>query len=251
MYNHTVINGQREETSVNKFTGKVFLYMFIALMITALVAGLVGFIFKRAFPLDETGSVIVDGAIDQSLAKPYFTLLIVSFVVYIPLIIWIQVQTFRGKGSIIVPFIIYAIVMGVIMSAMTMFVDWSVISLSFAVTSVLFLGMFLIGFFSKKDLSFLAFIAFGILIGVVFISLFNIIWMLFFPGFTVMNWFVSYGLLAFVILITIFDFNRVRRIAENQPENNNLALICAFNLYVDFIYLFIRVLALVSRFMKK
>jgi len=48
------------------------------------------------------------------------------------------------------------------------------------------------------------------------------------------------------MLITIFDVWRVKKIAQRGEQTNNVALFCAFNLYVDFIYIFIRVLSFVA-----
>ena len=107
--------------------------------------------------------------------------------------------------------------------------------------------MFLIGWFTKRDLSILGMIGFGMIIGLLFIGLFNVIWMLFFPGFEMIYWVVSYGMFAAMLLITIFDINRVKRIADSGEQSNKTAILCAFNLYVDFIYIFIRILSIVVR----
>ena len=60
-------------------------------------------------------------------------------------------------------------------------------------------------------------------------------------------WVISYGMFAAMLLITIFDINRVKRIADSGEQSNKTAVLCAFNLYVDFIYIFIRILSIVVR----
>jgi len=227
----------------SKFTSKVFLYMFVALLITAVTSTIVGLLFTKFFPITYSGSVT-----QQANYKAYTTLLIVSLVAYIPLIIWIQISVLKERSNPTVPFVLYAIVMGVLISSFTMFIPFYLIAISFGITCLVFLAMFCIGYYSKRDLSLLAMIASGLMIGLAMMTLFNLIWMLIFPAtFQAFYWIVSMGLLVVVILITIFDFNTVRRLADSGETSKKLAMICAFSLYVDFIYIFIRVLLIVAR----
>ena len=235
---------QEVSVSSSKFIGKVFLYTAIALLITAITAAILGFIFSKAIqPLDYN---YTEFEIDVELITPYIYLLIGSVIVYIPLIIWINIVAFRGRGRLDIPFVIYAIVMGVFISAFTMFVPFEVIVISFGITCLVFGLLSLIGLLSKKNLSVLALIAMGIMIGALFIFLFNFIWSLFLPGFQSLYWLVSYAIFFAMMLITIFDVWRVKKIAQKGEQSNNVALYCAFNLYVDFIYIFIRILAIVA-----
>ncbi len=239
-------NQRQVEVSVSssKFIGKVFLYTFIALAITAVTAGVIGFIFSKAFtPIDYNTYVLSD----TELIKPYLALLIVAVVMYIPLIIWIQIVCFRRRGGMVVPFVLYSIVMGILISSATMLVPFAVTAISFGITSLVFGGLALIGLTSKRDLSFLGMLGIGIIFGAMLIALFNLIWSLFLPGFQMLYWVVSYGIFVAVMLITIFDVWRVKKIAQSGENSNNIALYCAFNLYVDFIYIFLRVLTIVAR----
>lgn len=235
---------QEVSVSSSKFIGKVFLYTAIALAITAIVAAVIGFIFSNAIqPLDYTYTTF---EIDVELIKPYLYLLIGSAIAYFPIIIWIHLVSFRGKGRLDVPFVIYAIIMGVLISSFTMFVPFEVIAISFGITCVVFGLLSLIGLTAKKDLSFLGLVAMGIFIGALFVALFNLIWSLFIPGFQSLYWLVSYAIFFAMMLITIFDVWRVKKIAQKGEQSNNVALYCAFNLYVDFIYIFIRILLIVA-----
>ena len=230
--------------SSSKFIGKVFLYTAGALLITAIVAAVIGIIFSTAITPKYNYTEFV---LDVEKMKPYIGLLIGSLIAYFPLIIWIHVVSFRGKGNLVVPFVLYAIVMGVLISSFTMFVPIPVIAISFGITCGVFGILSLIGLTAKKDLSFLGLVALGILLGAMFIALFNIIWSLVFPGsFQMLYWIVSYGIFFAMMLITIVDVWRVKKIAQQGENTNNVALYCAFNLYVDFIYIFIRVLLIVA-----
>ena len=227
--------------TTTKWASKVFLYMFIAIGITAVVSAIIGVIFTTIWPLEYGNEVNVDAA------KAYIALFIIAFIMYIPLILWIHLSVFKEKSKPMVPYILYSIVMGVFISGFTMFVPFHLIAISFGLTCFTFGIMFVIGWFTKKDLSILGMIGYGMIIGIFFIAIFNIIWMLFFPGFEIIYWVISYGMFAAMLLITIFDINRVKRIADSGEQSNKTAVICAFNLYVDFIYIFIRILSVVVR----
>ena len=227
--------------TTTKWASKVFLYMFMAIGITAVVSAIIGVIFTTIWPLEYGNEVNVDAA------KAYIALFIIAFIMYIPLILWIHLSVFKEKSKPMVPYILYSIVMGVFISGFTMFVPFHLIAISFGLTCFTFGIMFVIGWFTKKDLSILGMIGYGMIIGIFFIAIFNIIWMLFFPGFEIIYWVISYGMFAAMLLITIFDINRVKRIADSGEQSNKTAVICAFNLYVDFIYIFIRILSVVVR----
>ncbi len=227
--------------TTTKWASKVFLYMFMAIGITAVVTAVIGVIFSSIWPIAYGTEINVDAA------KAYIALFIVAFIMYIPLILWIQFSVFKEKSRPMIPYVLYSIVMGVFISGFTMFVPFHLIAISFGLTCFTFGIMFVIGWFTKKDLSILGMIGYGMMIGIFFIAIFNIIWMLFFPGFEMIYWVISYGMFAAMLLITIFDINRVKRIADSGEQSSRTAVLCAFNLYVDFIYIFIRILSFVVR----
>lgn len=228
--------------STTKWASKVFLYMFIAIGITAAVAAVIGAIFSYLWPITYGTEVNIDAA------KAYIALFVVAFIMYIPLILWIQFSVFKEKSRPMIPYVLYSIVMGIFISGFTMFIPFHLIAISFGLTCFTFGIMFVIGWFTKKDLSILGMIGYGMIIGIFFIAIFNIIWMLLFPAtFEFIYWIISYGMFAAMLLITIFDINRVKRIADSGEQSSRTAVLCAFNLYVDFIYIFIRILSIVVR----
>lgn len=229
----------------SKFIGMVFLYTFIALAITAAVAAVIGAIFSSAIcPIDAYTYEVID----FNKLMPYVYLLIGSAIAYIPIIIWIHVVGFRGRGRLDIPFVIYAIIMGVLISSFTMFVPFHLIAISFGITCVVFGGLSLIALLSKRDLSFLGLVGMGIFFGAMLVSLFNLLWMWLFPSsFQTLYWLVSFAIFGAMMLITIYDVYRVKQIAQRGEQSTNVALFCAFNLYVDFIYIFIRILLIVAQ----
>ena len=136
--------------TTTKWASKVFLYMFMAIGITAVVSAIIGVIFTAIWPLEYGNEVNVDAA------KAYIALFIIAFIMYIPLILWIHLSVFKEKSKPMVPYILYSIVMGVFISGFTMFVPFHLIAISFGLTCFTFGIMFVIGWFTKKDLSILA-----------------------------------------------------------------------------------------------
>ena len=235
---------QSKQKHVNKTSSstalsitKVFLYMFMGLAITAVVAFGLGAVVYYQILNAQTDLEV------QSIAIPYFVGLIVSAVALIVDMIVINFVTLRGKHSILVPAIIYAVLVGVLFSFLAIAVDWRLIGMAFGITAGVFLIMSFIAFLSKGNMSPILLVVFGLLIGAGFLALFNWIFMLATgSGFTVIYWIVTFAIFAVVMLVTIYDLWRMKKIAEAGAMNNNIALYCAFTMYVDFINIFIRIL---------
>ncbi len=226
--------------SGSKFIGKTFLYMFIALLITIAVSIGVGLLFTNLFTTSYTDDQFVGNF------GAYLILLIVSAIGLLGVGFWFNIAAIRGKHSLWAPFIIYSVLMGTLLSFFTIFISWDVLAIAFGITTVAFGSMALIGLLSKRDLSFLAIVAMGLGIGVLVLALTNILFYFVVPVLFAWNYVLIQGLvLILVMIITIIDTWRVKKIAERGEANENLALYCAFNLYIDFIQLLIRVIYIV------
>ena len=224
----------------SKFTGAVFLYMLLALVITGVVATALGAIFEKLFYNSNPGAF----------SNAYAATLIVSLVLYIPTMLWVELAALKNSKTMVPAFVIYSIMMGVFLSTFTNFIPFYEIAIAFGCTCLAFGLMTLIAWFSKKSVSMFAVIGSGLLIGAVFITLILMILSLCNVRVTTAMWLVSIIMLVAVILITVVDLRRVKDIADNGGAANNIALLCALSLYVDFIYIFIRILALVARLRK-
>ena len=116
--------------SGSRFIGKTFLYMFLALLLTAVVGVGVGLIFQYLFK-----SASVDETLGQY-ALIYFAVLIVSVISLLVIGIWFNISAIRGKHSLVVPFTLYAFFMGLLMSFFVLFVDVQTLGLAFGITTV-------------------------------------------------------------------------------------------------------------------
>lgn len=220
----------------SKFMGKVFLYMFGALLITALVAIGFGYLFTSVWPIAD-GNVL-----DSQYASIYLSILISSFVLIFITSIWFNISAWRGKHTLFVPFSIYAVLMGILGSTFTMFVEPYILGLAFGITCLAFGSMALIGLLAKRGIGVLSMVMMGLLVGALILSLTNLIWYWVSP----LTWAVTYLVVeaiifAVIMIITIIDVFRVKQIASRGGANNNVALYCAFALYIDFINIFVRV----------
>ena len=229
--NIVIDNGQKVKanSSVLSFA-KVFFYMFIGLAITTAVSFGVGYIFILAAK---------NGATAQTLTNAYYGVMISSAIAVIILSFVITFITLRGKHSILVPAIIYCVLMGVLLSSFTILLEGNywLLGMAFGITAGIFLLMTLIAVLSKGNMSPLLMLGMGLFLGAGILALVN--WIV---GSSTIYWIVSFALFAAMMFITIFDIWNIKKICEKGAMSNNLALYCAFTLYVDFIYILIRVL---------
>ena len=139
-------------------------------------------------------------------------------------------------------FMVYAAVNGVTLSVIFLAFDLATIQSVFFVTAGTFAGMALYGSLTRKHLSGMGRICVMGLWGIILASLVNI-----FLGSSGLDTIITYiGVLIFVGL-TAWDAQKVRLLAEQQNQLDTttvrrLGLLCALELYLDFINLFIYLL---------
>ena len=210
---------------------KVFGYMFLGLAITAGVSFLFGYIFAQW--INNAGSSAESG-ISIILAISSIALIIMTFV--------IQFVLLKGKHSVAVPALIYIVLMGLMLSTFTMFIDWRLLGMAFGITSVIFGLLALIGALSKGRMTGLSMIILGLFMGAGIVALFSWIFVLIMPGVAAnMIWILNFAIFAAVMLSVVVDVNNVKKISEQGMMSDNLALYFAFTLYVDFIYIYIKI----------
>ena len=221
--NQEVVGSKRSSGALS--FAKVFFYMFIGLAITTGVAFGVGALLVYTCPdLDTFRNV-------------YLGLMIGSGIAVIILTIVINFVFMRGRHSILIPAVLYSVLMGVLLSTFTIFVSWWLLGMAFGITCGIFLLMTLIAVISKGNMSPLAMLGIGLLMGSGILILVN--WLV---GSTTLYWVISFAIFAAIIFISIFDIWNIKKICERGEMTPNLELYCAFTLYVDFIYILIRVL---------
>lgn len=224
-----------------KFLAVVFGYMFIGLAITALV-GLGFALFMASRYTDAaTGYLSEEGTTIVAISG-----IVAMIVAYIDSFVILFASLRSGKAPW-VGYIIYALCVGVGFSLILLVpgVSLEIVAEAFGITAACFGVMFLIGYFSPVNLSPLAFIAIALLIGLLLASLVFGIWYLAVPdsgAAIAFDYWTTVIIIIITMLITGWDANNMSRWVERGATNQNIALYCAFNLYSDFIGLFIRIL---------
>lgn len=238
LQNSRVSDNERAVLTGSKFIGATFLYFALALLVTfAVVAGL-------GFLLSANGDAITS----EANLSTFLAIYIGAIIAYIPILIWVHIAARRNGRSVGVGFFVYSIVLGVIIAPAVLLVPIEAVLIAFGSTVLAFAIMALIAWTSKKDLSGLAVVGFGLIIGAFILSITNLIFYLI-VGFEPLYWLVSFLFFIAIILFTLFDLKQVQQIALNGGAERSVAFICALNLYVDFIYIFIRLLRIVVMIM--
>lgn len=222
---------------------KVYGYMFLGLLITAAIALGLGAYFGKVLLKDVSSDIPT--RFQSTNAIILLVLLITSFIGIIVLSFVVPITIARGRRSVLLPSIIYTVLMGIMLSTLAMVIDWSILGVTFGITALIFGLMSLIALLSKGRLNGLAIAAMGLFIGAGILSL--VLWILMLVGFFsgTLYWIVSLSVFVAVMLITIWDMARIKAIAQNGEMTTNISLYCAFILYNDFIYIFLRILRIV------
>ena len=208
----------------NKIFSKEYGWMFIGLLIS----------FITGYYVSTQPNIIYN-----LFSKGMFFILVL---VEIGLCIWLsagirKMQTSTAK----ILFGLYSFVTGLTFS--TIFVAYRIdsIIMVFGITALTFAIMALVGTFTKIDLTKLGTILFMGLLGIIIASIINI----FIGSQTLDLGIIIIGIVIFTLYIA-YDVQKVKYIAQTLEEDK-AAIICAFELYLDFINLFIKLLRLFGK----
>lgn len=226
---------------------KVYLWMALGLLITGLVS--IG-LPELFIALIQNGSLSAETA-----NAVYRVLLVVSILAMVPSMIIISVQALRKNFVLdVISYIVYTVAMGVLLGVVFVgFVEpgeglWT-IGIPFLVTAVCFAGMGLIGSLMKDS-------TVGVIIPVIStlaIGCFTIYMINSFIGSAIVYWIVDFILFGLMLLTVAIDTKSVKDVAESIgfTNNTNLAIYCAYMLYVEFIWIFLRVLLYTMMFSRR
>ncbi|MCI1244683.1 MAG: Bax inhibitor-1 family protein [Bacilli bacterium] len=232
----SAVAGQRQGQS--KFLAVVCGYLCIGLAITAGVAFLFSYVFYNVYYDPSIG------AVGENALVPLLSSCGVALLVMLIDSIVLNVTLAKNKRGAWIPYILYCVAMGVWPGALLLLgVQPEMMGEAFAITSVAFVGMFLIGYFSKRDLSLMGMIGYGLLFGYLMVALLFGFWFWLSPGtFYVFDLVASFVVITFSMLLVGFEANRMNKALEYGTATNNTALFYAYQFYCDFINIFLRVL---------
>lgn len=220
-------NAPRVKTQTNYFA-RIFGWVFAALGLTAAVATGVYFL-------------LASGIIP---AEYYYGLLIGSSIAYFILMMVIQIRILRRRASgkaLTIPFVLYTIVMGITLSTYLIYFEVPLLLTAFGITALTFGVMALYGALTKRNLNVMGMIATSAIIGAFVLALFNL-----FMRSESIYWVISFVMFGAVMLITAFDTWQMKNEIILGRMDDTTAMYFAFRLYVDFIYLFVRIVSFLS-----
>ena len=230
--NASEISVKSQSLALSTLMTKVYLWMTLALGITALSAMFV------ASNLSWVEAIFGNDVL-------LWGILIAQIAIVITLDSRIDRLSFLIAGLL---FGLYALLNGVILSCIFLVFDMDVITQAFVATTGTFAAMSLIGTFIKKDLSAIGRFCFMALIGLIVATIVNIFWTN-----DTLYWAITYlGVLIFCGL-TAYDTQKIRgmMIECSAPGHYEvgmkLALLGSLALYLDFVNMFLYLVRLFGR----
>ena len=215
--------GDKMIESKNVFS-KVFMWMFIGLAIT----------FGIGYYVSVNPNMLF-----KEFGGYYWLLVIAELVV----VIWLSARIRKMKPTTAkILFCAYSFLTGLTFSSIFVVYEISSIIYVFGITALLFLIFALIGYFTKIDLTKIGVYLFMALLGVIICSIINI-----FVGSETFDLGITIVCLIVFIIYIAYDMQIIKRNLYLIPEEDNLAIYGALQLYLDFINIFLRLLQLFGR----
>ena len=207
-------------SKVSDVMKRVYLKMFFAMLVTALVAwwcssspGFLNFYLNNSW------------------------MMWVVMFVELGLVFWISARIGRmSPGQATFLFYLFAAVNGLMLTPIFLVYTHTSIAKTFVITAAVFGAMSVYGFFTKSDLTTWGKFLWYALIGLVICCVINMFW-----ANSTFEWVISIiGVLVFVGL-TAWDTQQVKRMAQAAPGEavSQLATMGALTLYLDFINMFL------------
>ena len=201
-------------------------------------------VFKRTY-LYMVAALVISGGlayvVASSMSEELFVLCPICVVLEFIVLIAGSVSIRKRKtGLAKFLFFFYSVLNGASMSYIFIIYDLGSVTSIFFVTAITFAVLAIIGSVTKKDLTTIGRVGLMALIGVIVASIVNI-----FVGSSVLDLGITILGLALFIGITAYDAQKIKKLAMlTDMSIENIALFGAFELYLDFVNIFIRLLSL-------
>ncbi len=206
----------------NKLMSKVFLWMFLGLLVTFITGYAISLNEKMLISVFSTGTYIV------------FSILELALVI----ILSARIKKMKATTCKVF-FLLYSFVSGLTFSSIFIAYKISYIMNIFLITAVVF-GIFsAIGYFTKIDLTKIGTYLMMALFGVIICALINV-----FIGNDTFNLIISSIVLIVFMGITAYDIQRIKNFNYGSIPEDNLAIYGALQLYLDYINIFLHLLSI-------
>ena len=210
---------------MNKIFAKIFLWMFLGLMLT----------FGVAYYISTQDNIVYNLFSNSK----YLIIWIIEIVVVVVLSARINKLTVMSARIL---FLLYSFLTGITVSSIFIVYSIGSIIYVFLIAAILFLIFGLIGYFTKLDITKIGSILFMALIGSLICIIINMF---------INNEAFDLGISIVMVLIFLgyiaYDINIIKRNLYNIQDEDKLAIYGALELYLDFINLFLRLLSLFGK----
>lgn len=209
---------------MNKVLSKVFMWLFVGLALT----------FGVAYVVSNNDTMLYN-IFDNGV---HWFLLIAELVVVI--VLSTRIRKMSTMTATIL-YLLYSGLTGLTFSSIFVVYELTSIIYVFAITAVLFLLFGLAGYFTKLDLSKISTFLFMGLIGLILAYILNM-----FIGSATFD--LGLTIISIIIFLAFiaFDIQGIKRNWYGINNDDNLAIYGAFQLYIDFINIFIDLLRLIG-----
>lgn len=205
----------------NKIYSKMFMWLFVGLLLT-FVTGIY--------------TATNNSALNVIFGKGAYIFLVITELI-VAIILSARITKIKPTTAKFL-YLLYSFLTGLTFSSLFIVYKLTSILLVFGVSSILFLIFALIGRYSKLDLSKIGTYLLMMLFGIIICSIINV-----FIGNTVFDVLICIVSIIVFLGYIAYDVKKIERL-EGILEEENLAIIGAFELYLDFINIFIDLLRL-------
>ena len=217
------------DVSGNQFLSKVYMWMFLGMLLTAVASYAV--MSSASLQQMFSGTMI-------------FVLLIIELIVVVALSWKIDSMSPAMAAA---AYIFYAVVSGITLTPVLTYYTTASIFIVFLISAGMFIAMSLVGYFIKRDLSGLGRFFMMALIGLIIAMLANMLLYYISPETaSIMTLLLSVVAVLLFAGLTAYDTQKIKKIGQSMEYgaqySQNLAIICALTLYLDFINLFLNLL---------
>lgn len=210
----------------SKVITRSFIVMFVSLLITAFMATIVA----------------ANVNLFEGMLNSYGLLLIIEFAVVIGASFAVKKKNAVVAGIL---YTIYTVITGMTFSVLFYVYDLGSVQEIFLMTALLFGVMAVVGATTKADLSRIGGICIMLLLGALIVTFANLL----FLHSTGLDLVLDYLVVAIFVGLTAYDTQKMKVMARNAVSSdvNTIAIFCGMELYLDFINLFIRLLAIFGK----
>lgn len=208
------------ENRNDKMLRKSFMWMFLGLLVTGITS---------IYILNDYNLLV-------SLTNIYFPLLIIELIVVV--VLCGRINKF-SPGTAKCVFFLYAVLNALTLTPLFYLYEINSLITTFLGSSLLFLILSFVGVNTSKELSSLGPVfSVGLIVGII-LTIINI-----FLQNTMFDLMLTWGILILFCGMTVYDINKISKYNVTTNNEDNLAIMFALELYLDFINIFIRLLSL-------